>query len=414
MKISVLTLGCKVNKYESDALIFELSNRGFETSDNLENADAYIINTCAVTNEAEKKSRQMIVRARKFNPQAKIYIMGCASQNRPTQFEGHGVEFIIGTAGKKKLLDKLELQGKELSELPTDYEDDMFSAQSLSRAFIKVQDGCDNFCTYCIIPYLRGRSRSRSIESVVGEVSKLPERVKEVVLVGIDVSDFKENGEKALGKLLKAMDGFGKRLRLSSMEDNLIEEDFLKTLSELENFCPHFHLSLQSGCDAVLKKMNRKYTTADFEKSVNLIRKYFPQAGITTDIIVGFPTETEEDFEETLKFVERVKFSQLHIFPYSKRDGTAASKLYKDLSGQVKSERASRLKASGDKLKAEFIKHNTVGKVLIEEKNGQYFEGYTENYIKCYVKGDLQVGDIVKVSFEKLYKNGALCKIEEK
>ena len=409
MKVAVLTLGCKVNKYESDALIFELKSRGIDATDNLEEADAYIINTCAVTNEAERKSRQMIERARKFNPNAEIYVMGCASQNRPVQFEDRNVKMIIGTAGKKKIVDELSHSGTHLFELPTAYEDDLFSAQSLTRAFIKIQDGCDHFCSYCIIPYLRGRSRSRSLESIVSEVEKLPDDVKEVVLVGIDVSDFKIDGKKGLGKLLQTLDKYGKRLRLSSMEDSLIDEEFLKVLSTLKNFCPHFHLSLQSGCDNVLKKMNRHYTTDEFADSVALIRKYFPLAGITTDIIVGFPTETEEDFEETLKFVESVKFSQLHIFPYSKRDGTAASKLYKDLSGKVKNERVKRLEELGDKLKTEFLRENKTGKVLIEAKNGDYFDGYTENYIKCYVSGDLKVGEIVDVQIEKSFKDGVLA-----
>ena len=409
MKVAVLTLGCKVNKYESDALIFELKSRGIDATDNLEEADAYIINTCAVTNEAERKSRQMIERARKFNPNAEIYIMGCASQNRPVQFEDRNVKMIIGTAGKKKIVDELSHSGTHLFELPTAYEDDLFSAQSLTRAFIKIQDGCDHFCSYCIIPYLRGRSRSRSLESIVSEVEKLPDDVKEIVLVGIDVSDFKIDGKKGLGKLLQTLDKYGKRLRLSSMEDSLIDEEFLRVLSTLKNFCPHFHLSLQSGCDNVLKKMNRHYTTDEFAGSVALIRKYFPLAGITTDIIVGFPTETEEDFEETLKFVERVKFSQLHIFPYSKRDGTAASKLYKDLSGKVKNERVKRLEELGNRLKIEFLRENKTGKVLIEAKNGDYFDGYTENYIKCYVSGDLKVGEIVDVQIEKPFKDGVLA-----
>ncbi len=408
MKISVLTLGCKVNKYESDALIFELKKRGYLATDNLEFADCYIINTCAVTNEAEKKSRQMIERARKFNPNAKFYIMGCASQNRPIQFMEQGVQFIIGTAGKEKLLDNLDKSGYQIFDFPKEYEDDLFCEQTLARAYIKIQDGCDRFCTYCLIPYLRGRSRSRKIESILKEVEKLPNYVKEVVLVGIDVADFKENGEKALGKLLLLLDKFNLRLRLSSMEDNLIDEAFLKTLSNLKNFCPHFHLSLQSGCDEVLKKMNRHYTTKDFENSVNLIRKYFPDAGITTDIIVGFPTETDENFVETLKFVEKIKFSQLHIFPYSKRDGTAASKLYKDLSGKIKTQRLKQLSLLGQKLKNEFIEKHTVGKMLIEEIVDGVCEGYTENYIKCYLKGDFKVGDIVKIKYIKPYKNGAL------
>lgn len=421
MKIAVLTLGCKVNKYESDALIFELKNRGVDTTDNLEYADAYIINTCAVTNEAEKKSRQMIERARKFNSLAKVYVLGCASQNNFSQFLGKKVCYICGTAQKKQVLKFIEDDLKNLDDsqtvvgdmsAPQGYEDDLFSAQTLSRAFIKVQDGCDRFCTYCIIPYLRGRSRSRNLESIENEVAKLPETVKEIVIVGIDVSDYKIGTTKGLGTLLERLDRFGKRLRLSSMEDSLIDEDFLIKLSKLKNFCPHFHLSLQSGCDNVLKKMNRHYTAEEFGRSVELIRKYFPLAGITTDIIVGFPTETEEDFEETINFVQKVKFSQLHIFPYSKRNGTIASKLYGDLSGKIKNERLKRLEQVGENLKREFIKTNQTGKVLVEKKTGKFCEGYTENYIKCFFCGDYKAGDIVEVENFKPYKNGALVEVK--
>lgn len=414
MKFSVLTLGCKVNKYESDALIFKLKERGYEATDKLEWADAYIINTCAVTNEAEKKSRQMLERARKFNPDAKIYVMGCASQNNPLQFEKKGAQYVIGTSHRIQLLDELEKTGCFLREISLVYEDNLFSAQSLTRAFIKIQDGCNRFCTYCLIPYVRGRSRSREEQSIIDEVKKLPDDCKEIVLVGIDVSDFKIGKEKGLAKLLKDLDVFGKRLRLSSMEDNLIDEDFLKSLSSTKNFCPHFHLSLQSGSDEVLKKMNRHYTTNQFERSVKLIRKYFPNAGITTDIIVGFPTESEEDFKQTVEFVKRIRFSQLHIFPYSKRKGTTATKIYKDLSGEIKKERLNILKKVGDELKEEFIKNNLTGNVLIEEKNGDYFEGYTENYIKCYLKEDVKVGDIVSVRILKPFKQGALAVVEKK
>lgn len=451
MKISVLTLGCKVNKYESDALIFELLKMGHEASEKLEKADAYIINTCAVTNEAERKSRQMIERARKFNPNAKIFVLGCASQNRPNQFEGRGVSFIGGTSGKKKVLEEIfNLQEKDEKtekneqkpaknaenlkknhsktsantekfsqikelgnlQISKEYEDNLFSAQTLSRAFIKVQDGCDRFCTYCIIPYIRGRSRSRSVESIENEISQLPESVKEIVIVGIDVSDFRIGEEKGLGLLFQRLDKFGKRLRLSSLEDSLVTEDFLKKLSSTKNFCPHFHLSLQSGCDRVLKKMNRHYTTAEFENSVRLIRKFFPLAGITTDIIVGFPTETDEDFEETLNFVKKIKFSQLHIFPYSRRDGTVAAKLYKDLPGPVKTERLKILEKIGQELKEEFICQNKTANVLLEEKKGKFWVGYSENYVKCFVEGDFHVGDIVKVKNFRPYKNGALVECE--
>ena len=411
MKVSILTLGCKVNKYESDALIFELKRRGYDTTDKLEEADAYIINTCAVTNEAEKKSRQMIERARKFNENAKIYVVGCASQNKTVQFEEKGAAFVSGTVSKLKILDELENFGSRVYDFPKEYEDDLFSAQSLTRAYIKIQDGCNRFCTYCLIPYLRGRSRSRNLQSILHEVEKLSDDVKEVVLVGIDVSDFKIDGQKGLGILLEKLDVYGKRLRLSSLEDNLIDESFMEKLAKLKNFCPHFHLSLQSGCDNVLKKMNRHYTTAEFENSVRLIRKYFPLAGITTDIIVGFPTETEEDFRETLNFVKRIGFSQLHVFPYSKRDGTAATKMYKDLSGKIKAERVKKLQEVGEKSRAEFLQQNKFGEVLVEEKNGDYFEGYSKNYIKCYFSEDATVGEIVSVEMLKPFKDGMLCKI---
>ena len=398
MKIAVLTLGCKVNKYESDALIFKLRELGFQADDKLEVADAYIINTCAVTNEAERKSRQMIERCRKFNDKAKVYVLGCASQNRPIQFKEKNVTFIQGVANKMEIISHLQKDEQEnmaIYDLPSKYEDDLYSAQTLTRAFIKIQDGCNNFCTYCIIPYLRGRSRSRSMESVVSEAKKLPEEVKEIVLVGIDVSSYEENGEKALGALLEKLDTLGKRLRLSSMEDNLVTEEFIERLSKLKNFCPHFHLSLQSGSNDVLKKMNRKYTTEEFLNTVILIRKYFKNAGITTDVIVGFPTETEENFKESVEFIKKVKFSDLHIFPYSKRDGTVASKLYKDLPKSVKLKRVKILEKVKEDLKKKFIEKNDIVKVLLEEEKDGYFTGYSENYIKCYIKGNFKVGDII-------------------
>ena len=408
MKIAVLTLGCKVNKYESDALIFKLRERGFEAVDTLEKADAYIINTCAVTNEAERKSRQMIERCRKFNENARIYVLGCASQNKPMQFEDKGVTFIQGVANKLKIIDHLEDKGEDIYELPLNYEDDMFSAQTKQRAFIKIQDGCNNFCTYCIIPYLRGRSRSRSIESVIEEVEKLPKEVKEVVFVGIDVSSYSSNGNLLID-LLERLDKFNFRLRLSSLEDNLVSEDFVRRLSNLKNFCPHFHLSLQSGCDEVLKKMNRKYTTEDFKRTVELIRRYFPLAGITTDVIVGFPTETEENFKETVKFIKEIGFSDLHIFPYSNRTGTVASKLYKDLPKSVKSKREKVLEEIKKRDKINFIKKNDIVEILLEEEKDGVFYGYSKNYIKCKIKGDFHVGDIVQAKIIKPDLNTTLC-----
>lgn len=408
MKVAVLTLGCKVNKYESDALIFKLKEMGFDATDKLEYADFYVINTCAVTNEAERKSRQMVERCHKFNENAKIFIMGCASQNRPLQF-GEKVNFVQGVANKLEIISHFQEIGNKIYNLPDVYEDDLYSAQTLTRAFIKIQDGCNNFCTYCIIPYLRGRSRSRSMESVISEVEKLPQDVKEIVLVGIDVSDYKQNGKRALIDLLERLDCYGKRLRLSSMEDNLIDEDFVERLSKLKNFCPHFHLSLQSGSDEVLKKMNRKYTTIDFMNSVNLIRKYFKNAGITTDVIAGFPTETEEDFEKSCEFIKKVNFSDLHIFPYSKREGTVASKIYKDLPKSVKNERVKVLEEIKKKDKLNFIKKNDIVEVLIEEEKNGAFYGYSKNYIRCVLKGNFKVGEIVRAKIIEPGLESTLC-----
>lgn len=420
MKISVMTLGCKVNKYESDSIIYKLNLKGFETTDKLEFADIYLINTCAVTQEAEKKSRQMIARCRKFNKNAKIVIMGCASQNNFQQFVGRNVDYIIGVANKIHACDIIESIAKsdqlkvanEIFDLPSYYEDDMHAFTTRVRAYIKIQDGCNNFCTYCIIPYLRGRSRSREIFSIINEVSSLDDEIKEIVLTGIDVADYKIDGKPSLALLLKELDTFQKRLRLSSFEEGIIDEEFLKSLANLDNFCPHFHLSLQSGSDSVLKRMNRHYTTSQFLNSINLIRKYFPSSAITTDVIVGFPEETEEEFNETVEFIKKANFARLHVFKYSNRTGTVASKMFKDCSPQVKENRSQILLKLSEELHRKFISQNKEGKVLIEEKEGDYFVGYTENYIKCYIKSDkVSINQIVKVKIKKPYLDGAEAKV---
>lgn len=422
MKIAILTLGCKVNKYESDALEYELNLKGFETTDQLEPADVYVINTCAVTQEAEKKSRQMIARCKKFNKNAKFFICGCASQHNQKQFLEKGVDFVSGASGKYKITQIIEEMAKnqqfllknhqKIDELPLIYEDDMRAKQNRTRAYIKIQDGCDNFCSYCIIPYLRGRSRSRPIFSIINEAVALDENIKEVVLTGINVTDYKIDGQKGLGVLLEELDTMGRRLRLGSVEDTIVDEEFIKGLKNLDNFCPHFHLSLQSGSESVLKRMNRHYTPQQFANSVKLIRKYFPLAGITTDVIVGFPDESESEFQETYNFIKEVGFSQLHIFAYSPREGTVAVKLYKDLPTKIKQERSARLEELNKKLKAKFLKRNKKGRVLIEEKIDDYFVGYTENYIRCYVKSNEDLtGKIVCVKIKKTFNDGAICKI---
>ena len=249
------------------------------------------------------------------------------------------------------------------------------------------------------------------MESVIGEVEKLSKEVKEIVLVGIDVSSYSADGNTLID-LLERLDKYNFRLRLSSMEDNLVSEDFVKRLSKLKNFCPHFHLSLQSGCDEVLKKMNRKYTTADFKRTVELIRRYFPLAGITTDVIVGFPTETEENFRETVKFIEEIEFSDLHIFPYSNRTGTVASKLYKDLPKSVKTKREKVLEEIKKRDKLKFIEKNDTATILLEEEKNGVFYGYSKNYIKCMIKGNFHVGDIVKAKIVKSDLNVTLCETQ--
>lgn len=428
MKICVMTLGCKVNKYESDALIYNLKLKGYQATDKFESADVYVINTCAVTAEAERKSRQMIARCKKYNENAKFFICGCASQKNSGQFLEKDATFVSGVAGKKKIseyIDKLAKHDRRLlkkrdrtEKLPKDYEDDLFAEQSRTRAYIKIQDGCDNFCSYCIIPYLRGRSRSRAIFSIINEVSNLSKDIKEVVLTGINVTDYKIDGKPSLLSLLTELDTFGLRLRLSSMEDSLISEEFVEGLSRLDNFCQHFHLSLQSGSDSVLKRMNRHYTTKMFKQSVDLIRKYFPLAGITTDIIVGFPNESDEEFRQTYEFTKEVGFSQLHIFPYSNREGTVASKLYRDLPKSIKQKRFEELDKLNSQLKLDFIKKNKTGSVLIEEQIDGYYVGYTKNYIRCYIPAnDKKASDgiidgIVEVKIKEPFRDGALAKIK--
>jgi threonylcarbamoyladenosine tRNA methylthiotransferase MtaB len=306
---------------------------------------------------------------------------------------------------------KISKTRQKIEKIPKDYEDDLFAKQGRIRAYIKIQDGCDNFCTYCIIPYLRGRSRSRAIISILNEAINLGDDIKEIVLTGINVTDYKIDGEKGLLTLLTELDKFGKRIRLSSLEDTLVSDEFIKNLSKLENFCPHFHLSLQSGSDSVLKRMNRHYLAQDFKKSVDLIRKYFPHAGITTDVIVGFPNESEKEFKETLNFVKKVKFSALHIFQYSSRKGTVASKLYKDLPKEVKQDRFVRLEKVNKVLKKKFIKSNKKVKVLVEEKIGDYYVGYSENYIRCYIPSEEAIiNQICSVKIQKPYLDGAIAK----
>ena len=386
MKVVVFTLGCKVNSYESEVLIAGLRQKGYQVCDELGYADLYILNTCAVTEMAEKKSRQAVARLKKFNPNAKIIVCGCASENSYEDFiKKEGVTLVLGAKGKERILDLLDKEGLYIQKEDIFPPCDIIPQTSKTRAHVKIQDGCNNFCSYCIIPYLRGRSRSRAFEEVLKEIRQV--QSLETVITGIDISDYNYEG-KTLADIIEACQGFDKRIRLGSLHLSVIDERLLKALKGLKRFSPHFHLSLQSGSDRVLESMNRKYTSEQFLQKVNLIRSYFPLCAITTDVIVGYATETEEDFEKSLQTCKSAIFSDIHCFPYSPREGTVGATL-KDLSAQTKKQRMDKIL----QLKKELIYNfylknkNEVLDFIPEEYDGVYTIGTTENYIKCKVLG---------------------------
>ncbi len=404
MKISVFTLGCKTNFYESQQIVAALKQLGHDASEGLEKADIFVLNTCAITAEAERKSRQAVARARKLNPDCRIVVMGCASQNNATQFENlDNVTFIKGTEGKTDVADILENAGVGICPPSDRYSETLFADGQRTRSFIKIQDGCNNFCSYCIVPYLRGRSRSRKIEDIVNEVRQATS--EEVVLIGIDITQFGRDNGTSLAQLFDALPD-DKRYRLGSLEESALTEDVLESLKR-KNFCAHFHLSLQSGSDSVLKRMNRHYTAQQFADGVRLIRGYFPDAAFTTDVIVGFCGETEEEFEQTCRFVEQIGFADIHVFPYSARKGTVASR-WEDTPAEVKHLRAERLGEIKRKLKSDFL-NSQIGKteeVLAERSRNGMWEGYSRNYTRVYFKGNATEGQTVKVIAKELYKDG--------
>ena len=408
MKAVVFTLGCKVNECESDSLISGLIKLGYEVSDKLVPADLYIVNTCAVTNEAEKKSRQMESRIKKLSPNAKIIFTGCAVQKNPEQFANKSDDYLItGVFNKNEILSMLDKSGNYVSPPCAEFEELLPTTSLRTRAYVKVQDGCNNYCSYCIIPYLRGRNRARNPESVKNEILSLG--AEEVVINGINLSAYDYNGINLTGLVNYLMD-VPCRIRLGSLEVGVIDREFLSALKGLKNFAPHFHLSLQSGCDSVLKKMNRHYTTAEYLEKVNLIKEYFADAGITTDIIVGFPTETEEDFITTMEFVKKVGFSDIHPFPFSSRSGTVASKM-KDLSSEIKKQRLDKLLEIKKECKNNFA-CSMVDKelyFLFEEVKGEYATGYSENYLRLYIKDFNKNSKITKVRVVEPYLDGAIA-----
>lgn len=413
MKISIITLGCKVNQYESSSIAKELSSLGHIVTESLEPADLYILNTCAVTGIAEKKSRTHLAKFKKLNKDAKVIVCGCASQHNAQQFLCHdNVSAVIGTYGKSKIKDILDKVGDLSQQIGVDYEEFSLGSTSKTRAHLKIQDGCNNFCSYCLIPYVRGRSRSRSLNSIVAEAKELSKTNKEIVLTGINISDYKIDGKLALPALMDALKGLKCNIRLGSLEVNVVTDELLTVLKDTTNFCPQFHLSMQSGCDRILKLMNRHYTSSEYLKKIELIRKYFPDASITTDVIVGFPTETDQDFAETVKTIKKANFYEMHIFPYSKREGTVASKL-KNVDGNVVKQRVKILEQINEQNRKDFItsQNNKLHNVLTENYEGEFMVGHTKNFIKVYLPKDTPRHELVTVSKLVPYKDGAKGKL---
>lgn len=397
-KVSFYTLGCKVNQYETNAMIEQFISKGYEVVEFNEKAEIYIINTCTVTNMADRKSRQMLRRVKEINKDAIVVACGCYAQVAKEELEKiPEIDLIYGTNEKNKIAEYIEQFQKNNSNnsLITDV---MYQKEFLdfgttdytekTRAVIKVQDGCDRFCSYCIIPYARGHVRSRKIESVIEEIEVIAKKgIKEVVITGIHVAsygkDFKE--KKALIDLLEEInkiDGL-QRIRLGSIEPVIMTEDFINRLSKLEKICDHFHLSLQSGCTETLKRMNRRYTADEFLWATERLRAKFPNAALTTDIIVGFPGETEEEFEKTYEFLKKIKFYQMHVFKYSPRKGTKAAVMPNQIDGNIKEARSKRLIELSQNNELEYNKSHISDEVevLFEERDGDYYKGHTKNYI---------------------------------
>lgn len=401
MRAVIFTLGCKVNEVESAQIAAELEKRGIDTDDKLSPADIYVLNTCAVTKEAERKSRQLISRAKKFNPEAKIYVCGCASEKNGKQFETDGVVYVGGARGKQAVVSKI---AEDFHLCPCDGLG--YPKQLKTRAFIKIEDGCDNFCSYCVIPYLRGRVDCRLAEDIINEVKSCS--APEVVLTGINISAYKN-----LTELIRSLAFTDKRIRLGSLECGVIDEGFLSACKALKDFAPQFHLSLQSGSDRVLKLMNRHYTREEYLKKCALIYSYFPNAAITTDIIAGFCGESEEDFKESLSIIEEAGFARVHAFAFSPREGTRAYSL-EDVPNDIKSDRLHRLLEAGKSAVEKFIsaRLNRTAEVIAEEFDGTYTTGYTAEYIKVFIKG--KVEGRCGVVLEKPFSGGALARVVSK
>lgn len=414
-RVALHNLGCKVNAYELEAMEQELADAGYEIVPFEPGADVYIINTCTVTNIADRKSRQMLHKARKMNPEAIVIAAGCYVQAQKDEDQiDDAIDIVLGNNRKQELIDILENyrrgQGQEkiLTDLekPVEYENMTLSAPAEhTRAYLKVQDGCDQFCSYCIIPYVRGRVRSRKKEEVLNEVYRLTENgYQEFVLTGIHLSSYgKDIGESLLGLIEAVHQAEGvKRIRLGSLEPRIVTEEFGKALGSMTKICPHFHLSLQSGCDETLKRMNRKYTGEEYMEGCRILRKYFKDPAITTDVIVGFPQETEEEFEKSRKFIEQADFYETHIFKYSRRKGTRADRMEGQIPEKVKGERSHTLIQIGKVHQRNYMERflGREVEILFEETmelDGKtYWTGYTREYMKTAVKSGETLENVIR------------------
>ncbi len=433
--VSFYTLGCKVNQYETNAMEQQFIKNNYEIVENTQKADIYVINTCTVTNMAERKSRQMLRRVKEINPSAVLVVCGCYAQVAKNELEQISeIDIILGINEKNEIvqivenyMEKMAEQDKRSQEAEIDdvskqkefldFGDVTYTEKN--RAVVKVQDGCNMFCSYCIIPYARGRIRSRKIESVVSEIKKIAkEKIKEVVITGIHVASYgkdfdNENTSKKI-RLIDLLEAINKidgidRIRLSSLEPTIVDEEFATRLSKLDKICDHFHLSLQSGCDETLKRMNRKYTTQIYRDAVATLRKYYPEASFTTDVIVGFPGETDEEFAKTYEFLKEIDFYRLHVFKYSPRRGTVAEKMPNQIDGNKKEERSNKLIELSNNTENKHNKNyiDKTVKVLFEEFEDGFFKGHTTNYMMVKVAGsEEQLGKFVnKILDVKIKEN---------
>jgi len=422
MKIAFYTLGCKTNQYETQAMERLLADLGHAIGSFEESCDAYVINTCSVTAVADKKNRAIIRRCRRDNPEAVIGVCGCYSQHDAEAVRNLGADVIGGSGQRQEFVDMLleaacnktrqesvdvALRGREFEILPAG------GLEERTRAMLKVQDGCVNFCTYCIIPYTRGPIRSAPLELAVQQAKDLAERgYREIVVTGIEIASWGVDlpGKPEVTTLIEAVCRAvpDLRIRLGSLEPRIVTEDFCERLCKLTNLCPQFHLSMQSGCDTVLQRMKRKYDTARYYESVRLLNDYFPGCAVTTDMIVAFPGETEEEFETSLDFIRKCAFADMHIFPYSRRPGTPADKMPGQHNNATKEARSRAAIAVAEEM-SRVYRENLIGttlEVLFEEKDGDYFTGHAPNYVKVYAEGENLHNEIREVTVTGIYKDG--------